>query len=58
MLSSLEMQALASIVLQIIELVLDRKGTDPVMFQQIKRELDSLQQMTYQYCYCYIVNKQ
>lgn len=46
MLSSLEMQALTSIVLQIIELVLDRKGTDPVMFQQIKLELDALQQMT------------
>jgi Cyclin, N-terminal domain len=46
MLSSLEVQALASIVLQIIELVLDRKGTDPIMFQQIKRELNALQQMT------------
>jgi Cyclin, N-terminal domain len=46
MLSSLEVQALASIVLQIIELVLDRKGTDPVMFAQIKRELDALQLMT------------
>ena len=46
LLSPYDVQALASIVMQIIELVLDRKGTDPAMFQQIRRELDALQQMS------------